>query len=346
MLRTGVVLDPRYQEHTTSRGHPERPERIAALMDLDRERKLMGMTGGVERLSPRPATHAELARVHGAEHIDRVAETAGHGFTHFDADTPVCPRSYEIALLAAGGLLEVVDAVMRGETDNGFAQMRPPGHHAEPDKPMGFCLFNNVAVAARHLTEAHKLGRVLIVDYDVHHGNGTERAFWSDPNVLYVSLHQYPHYPGTGADDDVGAGPGEGRTLNVPLPAECGDAQYLEAFDRLVEPICRQFAPEFVLISAGMDLHYRDPLGDMRVTERGIGAMTRSLMRIARETAGGRVAVALEGGYDLLGLKTSVSEVLDELSGARLDETWRPEPGESPDALRRAIEIQKRYWEL
>ena len=341
MLRTAVVIDERYEEHQTGYGHPERAERVAVLRDL-----IESLAGaGLIRLEPRPATPNELALVHTEEHLKLVAGTADGGPQAFDADTPVSSRSYETALLASGGLLALVDTIMAGGADNGFALVRPPGHHAEADRAMGFCLFNNVAIAARSLRERHGLDRVLIVDWDVHHGNGTQHSFEDDRGVLYVSTHQYPFYPGTGGVDEVGVGEGEGFTLNVPLPAGCGDGEFLDAFVRVIDPVCRQFEPQFVLVSAGFDAHLRDPLAGMRVSEEGFGCLARVLLRIAAEHAGGRFAAVLEGGYDLDALRGSVARVLDEMEGERLAEPLPATTGDCP-AVPRVAEVHGRYWDL
>jgi acetoin utilization deacetylase AcuC-like enzyme len=341
MLRTAVVIDERYEEHETGHGHPERAERVAVLRNLidspDR--------AGLIRVEPRPAAPDELALVHTEEHLKRVAGTAGAGPQALDADTPVSSRSYETALLASGGLLALVDSILAGEADNGFALVRPPGHHAEADRAMGFCLFNSVAIAARSLQERFGLDRVLIVDWDVHHGNGTQHSFADDPGVLYVSTHQHPFYPGTGAIDEVGAGDGESFTLNVPMPAGCGDSEYLDAFVRVIDPVCRQFEPQFVLVSAGFDAHLRDPLASMRVSEEGFGCLARVLLRIAAEHAGGRFAAVLEGGYDLDALSGSVARVLDEMKGERMDEALPAITADCP-AVPRVAQVHGRYWDL
>jgi len=341
MLRTAVVIDERYEEHQTGYGHPERAERVAVLRDLidspDR--------AGLIRVEPRPATPDELAPVHTEDHLKLVAGTAGAGPQALDADTLVSSRSHETALLASGGLLALVETIMAGEADNGFALVRPPGHHAEADRAMGFCLFNSVAIAARSLQERHGLDRVLIVDWDVHHGNGTQHSFADDPGILYVSTHQYPFYPGTGGVDEVGVGDGEGFTLNVPLPAGCGDSEYLDAFVRVIDPVCRQFDPQFVLVSAGFDAHLRDPLASMRVSEEGFGCLARVLLRIAAEHAGGRFAAVLEGGYDLDGLSGSVARVLDEMKGQRLAEALPAITADCP-VVPRVAEVHGRYWDL
>jgi len=341
MLRTAVVIDERYEEHQTGHGHPERAERVAVLRDL-----IESVSGtGLIRLEPRPATPDELALVHAEEHLKLVAGTAGGGPQAFDADTPVSSRSYETALLASGGLLALVEEIMAGGADNGFALVRPPGHHAEADRAMGFCLFNNVAIAARSLRERHGLDRVLIVDWDVHHGNGTQHSFADDRGVLYVSTHQYPFYPGTGGVDEVGLGEAEGFTLNVPLPAGCGDGEFLDAFVRVIDPVCRQFEPQFVLVSAGFDAHLRDPLAGMRVSEEGFGCLARVLLRIAAEHSGGRFAAVLEGGYDLDALRGSVARVLDEMEGERLAEPLPATTGDCP-AVPHVAEVHGRYWDL
>jgi acetoin utilization deacetylase AcuC-like enzyme len=338
-LRTGLVIDPRYQDHLTGAGHPERPARISTLLEavdgLDR--------AGLERVEPRAASHEELALVHTEHHIGRVAATASRPAFAFDADTPTSAQSYDTALLAAGGLLDLLDRIMDGDIDNGCALVRPPGHHAEPDRAMGFCLFNNVAIGARYLQARHGIRRVAIVDWDVHHGNGTEHAFEADPSVLYISSHQYPYYPGSGAAHDSGAGDGEGFTVNLPMPAGCGDPHYLQLFDRVVDSICRQFDPEFVLVSAGFDAHLEDPLAAMRVTDDGYAAMARSLLRIASEHCGGRFAAVLEGGYDLDALRSSVMRVLEEMDGRRLAEPL-PAGGGADRLVALIWSVQDRYW--
>jgi acetoin utilization deacetylase AcuC-like enzyme len=338
--RTGVVIDPRYQNHLTGAGHPDQPRRIAAVMalldDYDRH--------DLRHLEPRAATPSELALNHDQAHVERVAATASQPSFAFDADTPVSAQSYDTALLAAGGLLELLDAVIDGEVDNGFALVRPPGHHAESDRAMGFCLFNNVAVGARYLIDHHGFERVLIVDWDVHHGNGTQHSFAADPAVLYVSTHQHPYYPGTGAAHEVGVGDAEGATVNLPLPAGCGDPEYLHLFARVIDPICRQFAPQFVLISAGFDAHLRDPMAAMRVSTDGFGAMARCLLRIAEDLCQGRCAAVLEGGYDLEALGASVLRVLDEMGGEEPFESIPPT--EAAERLTDWIwSVQDRYWD-
>ncbi len=341
MQRTGVVIDPRYGDHDAGRGHPERPARIAALLEL-----LGGKTRpGLRRLEPRSASVADLALIHDAAYIDRVAATAGESFHVFDPDTSTSPHSWDTARLAAGGVLALLDAVMAGEVDNGFALVRPPGHHAEADRARGFCLFNNIAIGAEHLRRRHGVGRLAIVDWDVHHGNGTQHAFAADPGVLYVSTHQWPHFPGTGRVEEAGEGPGVGCTVNLPLPAGCGDAEYLGVFERIVVPICRQFDPDVVLVSAGFDAHVRDPLAGMRVTTEGFRLLARLVLGAAADSAGGRVVAVLEGGYDLDALRGSVAVVLEEMGGEHLAEPVPPADA-PPWLMEPVLAVHRRTWRL
>jgi len=340
MLRTGIVIDTRYQDHYTGRNHPERPGRIGALLSLVENYQ----RPGTKRFDPRLATPEEIALIHDPAHIGRVAATAEKDYFAFDADTPVSNQSYATALLATGGLLTVLEAIMTREVDNGFALVRPPGHHAERNRAMGFCLFNSAAIGAQFLREQFGLKRILVMDWDLHHGNGTQHSFYDDPGVLYVSTHQYPYYPGTGAAEEVGRGQGEGQTVNLPIPAGWGDTEYQELFQGVIEPVCRQFNPEFVLISAGFDAHTRDPLGGLEVTEEGFGIMARILLRVARDHAQGRCAAILEGGYDLDGLQKSVVHVLDEMGGETLTQAL---PQIEPRGLLPRVKaVQRQYWEL
>ena len=339
-MRTGIVTDDRFLAHETGAGHPERPDRLRAI-----GRMLAGSVGPNRIVVPaRAATVGELSRVHLPEHVERVAATARLPRFAFDADTPVSAQSFEAARLAAGGVLALTDEVVAGRIDNGFAFVRPPGHHAERDRAMGFCLFNNVAIAAAHLRAAHGLERVLVVDWDVHHGNGTQHAFYRDPSVLFISSHQYPFYPGTGAATEVGSGEGEGFTLNLPFPAGYGDGQYVAAFLEIVEPVARRFAPQFILVSAGFDAHRRDPLAGMEVSEAGFGALARILLRTARDVCSGRLVAVLEGGYDLEGLARSAGAVLSEMAGGSLDEPVSPAGGGAD--VRLPIDIARHYWRI
>ena len=326
--------------HDPGRGHPERADRLRILLDH------VDDTRGLVRLPARPATPDELALVHTGAHVERVASTAGRPRAVFDADTVASAGSYEAARLAAGSLLVCCEAILAGEVRNGFALVRPPGHHAERERAMGFCFFNNVAVAAAFL-RTRGIRRVAIIDWDVHHGNGTQHLFETDPDVLYVSTHQYPYSPGTGAAEEVGQGAGAGRTLNLPFPAGFGDAEYVQAFHEVVLPVCRQFAPEFVLVSAGFDCDHRDPLAAMEVTPAGFAAMARACTQLAGERAGGRIAAVLEGGYDLRALVEGVDAVLTAMQGP--GDVSPPVGGEAravESVLARVRAAHAPYWRL
>jgi acetoin utilization deacetylase AcuC-like enzyme len=342
MLKTALVTDRHYLDHFPGRGHPERPERVKVLLDmadgLHRER--------LQRVAPREATVAEIELCHDPRYVNMVGQTATRDTYDFDPDTHASHATYRTALLAAGGILTAVEAVLAEEADNGFAIVRPPGHHALPTHAMGFCFFNNVAIAARYLTQVKGFERVMILDWDVHHGNGTQDIFYSSAQVLYCSLHQFPYYPGTGAVNEIGVDDGRGYTVNLPLPATFGDAEYMAAFDRVVLPVGRQFRPEFLLVSAGFDCHFRDPLADMRVTEQGFAAMARRLKALAAECCQGRMALVLEGGYDLQALASSVRGVIEEL-GHDADEPVEPSsPGREGWVLDKVCRHLSPFWTL
>lgn len=344
--KTGVVTDPIFMEHNPGPYHPESPERLRTLYEMLEDEDL---AGGFLRVRPRAASREDLERVHEPRYIDRVAATAGQSRVSLDPDTQTSPRSYEAALMAAGGCLEAVDRIMAGEIHNAFAMVRPPGHHAESSRAMGFCLFNNVAVAARYAQARHGLKRVMILDWDLHHGNGTQWTFYEDPTVLYGSTHQYPYYPGSGSYGEIGRGAGIGYTVNVPLSVGHGDSEYLGIYRRVFSAIGRVFRPELLIVSAGFDIYHGDPLGGMAVSPSGFGILTRVLLDMAREVCSGRLLVALEGGYDLEGLRQGAKAVLMELMG-------RPCTNEDPlqleaqgratvdEILRRVINAHGDIW--
>jgi acetoin utilization deacetylase AcuC-like enzyme len=304
------VADSRFAEHRIPAGHPERPERLTAIAEA-----LDSFAGQLAQRSPRPATHDELLAVHDRAHVELVQRAAAAGASQLDPDTFVSAASYDVALLAAGAATDLALRVARGEARCGFAAVRPPGHHAERDAAMGFCLFNNAAVAARAVQCEAGAERVLILDWDVHHGNGTQHTFEADPSVLYVSTHQFPFYPGTGSAGEIGVGRGEGATLNVPMPAGCGDAEYVGVFQRVLVPAARAFRPDYWIISCGFDAHEDDPLAAMRVTRAGYAAMTAIVRALADELSGGRMLFVLEGGYSLRGLREGTQAVLAGLLG-------------------------------
>jgi acetoin utilization deacetylase AcuC-like enzyme len=305
---TAVVQDSRFLDHRGPPGHPERPERLAAVAEALESRR-----AHLRSLSPRAASLDEIATIHDRDHIERVARACERAPAHLDPDTFVSAASFEIAKLAVGGTVDLVRAIAAGEVDAGFAAVRPPGHHAESNRAMGFCLFNNAAIAVRALQERDGLERILILDWDVHHGNGTQHSFEDDPTVLYVSTHEYPQYPGTGAASEAGHGRGAGFTLNVPMPSGCGDAEYVGVLQRLLAPAARSFRPEFLLVSCGFDTHRDDPLAGMQVTGDGFVAMSAIVRRLADELCGGRLAFVLEGGYSLQGLREGTTAVLDAM---------------------------------
>jgi acetoin utilization deacetylase AcuC-like enzyme len=310
MSRVGLYDDPLFREHDSGEGHPERPARLDALRRGLRE---AGLEARMEFRRPRPATREELLRVHEASYVDLVAGSEGRT-VRFDPDTQAGPRSYRAALLAAGAVVDGVERVLGGSLDRALCAVRPPGHHALPGRAMGFCLFNNVAVGAAHAL-ARGLVRVAIIDFDVHHGNGTEAMFEGDPRVLYISSHEFPFYPGTGALSDVGRGEGRGLTVNLPLPAGLSDPDYGRFYRAIVEPVGRAFDPELVLVSVGFDPHKDDPLAGMNLTERGFAALAASCLAVAGGSARGRAIFVLEGGYDLLGIAASAAAVARVLLG-------------------------------
>jgi acetoin utilization deacetylase AcuC-like enzyme len=305
---TAVVEDPRYQEHRGPVGHPERPDRLGAVRTAVAERG-----SALEAAPPRPASDEEILRVHTREHLEHIRTAVEQAPIRLDPDTYVSPESLEVARLAAGASIDLALRVARGELTNGFAAVRPPGHHAEARNAMGFCLFNNVALTAQALRAEAGLERILILDWDVHHGNGTQHSFEQDPDILYVSTHQFPYYPGTGAASEAGVGRGEGSTVNIPLPAGCGDPEYVGAFQRILVPVARHFEPELILVSCGFDAHADDPLAAMEVTGHGFRAMARIVDALAEELCGGRQVHILEGGYALSGLEDGTRALLDVL---------------------------------
>jgi acetoin utilization deacetylase AcuC-like enzyme len=314
-MSTAVVWDQRYLLHETGLWHPESPARLEAIRKVLEERPIGKK---VIRLEPRLATLEEIALVHDFDYVKKIEETTGHDI-QLDPDTQASPHSWEAARLAVGGLLACVDWVCdvgagfkpAPTPRNAFAFVRPPGHHAERARAMGFCLFNNVAIAAEYAIRQKNCKRILIIDYDVHHGNGTQWSFYDRNDVFYISTHRYPFYPGTGARREEGEEQGKGYTLNIPFPGGEGDDEYLKAFDREVIPISRDYHPDLILVSAGFDAHRLDPLGGMNVTAGGFAEMTRKILEAASQTCGGKTILVLEGGYSLQGLAESVERCLE-----------------------------------
>ncbi len=310
-MKAGLVYDPIYLEHDTG-DHVENSRRLVDAMSYLKE---AGIKEKLTCLPPRPASLEEMEMIHAPEYISYVKSKAEKGGGWLDPDTVMSPKSYEAALYAAGGLMVAVEAVMKGEVDNAFALVRPPGHHAIHDRAMGFCIFNNMAIAAKFALSKFSLKRVLIADFDVHHGNGTQDAFYADPKVLYFSTHQYPFYPGTGWMDETGTGEGEGTTINFPLAAGWGDEEYLRAFNEVLVPVARRFQPQLILVSAGFDAHWADQLAMMQVSVTGFAQMVMILKELAAELCQGRLVFTLEGGYNLRVVASSIKAVFDVLLG-------------------------------
>jgi acetoin utilization deacetylase AcuC-like enzyme len=303
-----VVEDTRYQSHRGPAGHPERPERLIAIGEaIDEVRKR------VDVIAPRAAEIHEILRVHDEGMIDFLASTRGQPGGRIDADTYFNASSFDIACLAAGGSIDLARRVMRGEVARGLAAVRPPGHHAESNRSMGFCLFNNVAVAVRALQAEGGAPRILVFDWDVHHGNGTQHTFEADPDVLYISTHQFPFYPGTGDFGEAGVGAGLGATINVPMPAGCGDREYIGVLQRIVVPAALAFAPDVIVMSCGFDAHRDDPLASMELSFEGYRAMSTLMRSLADSLCQGRIVFILEGGYALSGVREGGRAVLESL---------------------------------
>ncbi|WP_043368749.1 histone deacetylase [Cyanobium sp. PCC 7001] len=311
MGATALVIDPAFRLHDTGPGHPECPQRLEAISgELERR----GLRQRCTALAARPATDAELLRCHTLAYLQTVRREVAYGAAVLSTgDTAIGEASEDVARLAAGGSLAAVDAVLTGAVTQAFAVVRPPGHHAEAARGMGFCIFNNVALAARHAQVIHGLERVLILDWDLHHGNGTQAIFWRDASVLYASTHEWGNYPGSGAASERGAGPGLGFTVNCPLPPGTDGAAVLGALAAAVEPVADRFRPELVLVSAGFDGHRGDPLGSFQLTDGDYGDLTRFCLAIARRHAGGKLVSVLEGGYGLAGLAGSAAAHVEAL---------------------------------
>jgi acetoin utilization deacetylase AcuC-like enzyme len=327
-MTTGYVYDEVFLKHNLP-GHPENRSRLEQTMAL---LETSGMLARLTHIPARPATREELTRVHRPAYVDQVQVISEKGGGYLDPDTYTNLHSYQAALVAAGGLVEATLAVIDGRVDNAFALVRPPGHHAMPGRGMGFCLFGNVAIAAKAARLDRGLDRVLIVDFDVHHGNGTQAMVEDDPAVCFISTHQYPYYPGTGAADETGRGPGKGTVVNMPLSPGAGDQVFRQLYQRMVIPVARRFAPDLILVSAGFDAHWDDPLAGLGLSLGGYAWITQTLVSLAEELCGGRIVFTLEGGYHLGVLSYGILNTFHALLGDEtvedpLGPSRRPEPG-------------------
>lgn len=328
-----VITDDRFREHRGPEGHPERPDRLVAM-----DEAIDAFSAEIERVAPRPAEPDEILRVHDDRLLAALESTRGRAPGRLDADTYFGPSSFDVARLAAGSCVDLARAVMGGEVSRALAAVRPPGHHAEADRAMGFCLFNNVAIAVRALQAEDPAARILVFDWDVHHGNGTQHVFESDRDVLYVSTHQFPFYPGTGDFGEAGRDAGLGATLNVPMPGGCGDAEYVGIVQRVVVPAAVAFAPDLIVVSCGFDAHRDDPLASMEIGLEGYRAMAALMRSLADTLCGGRILFVLEGGYSLLGVREGTRAVLESLVAAEPPTLAAPVPLEAGSMLRALVD--------
>jgi acetoin utilization deacetylase AcuC-like enzyme len=341
-----VVDDPRFALHLDHICHLESPKRFEA---FQRALAHPSVAGRWHSLMIEPAEREQLLWVHTAPYLDRLEKTAGRQLVTLDMDTQTTARSWEVACLAVGGVFRLMDGICDGRALRGIAAVRPPGHHAEADRAMGFCLLNNTALAARYLQKIHGLGRILIVDLDAHHGNGTQAVFYEDDTVLYVSTHGFPAYPGTGNFGEIGRGPGKGFTVNIPFAKGAGDRDFICAIRRIIAPLAHQYKPDFILISLGFDLYRHDRLGGMNVSPEGYGTLTAMLLQIAEWECAGRIAFILEGGYSVKGIEDCGLRFLQHLCavdrGNRdASELWHPRSTFTPSAVAKAIEVQRPFW--
>lgn len=303
----GIIYHSEYLKHETG-AHPENKKRLIYIMEYLNQSEIKD---AITYILPQKATEEEVSLIHPYEYIKKIESACASNQQYLDADTVICSDSYNVALLAVGGVLKAIDEMMSGNIENGFALIRPPGHHAEPDRAMGFCIFNNIAIGTKYAQRKYGIERVLIIDFDVHHGNGTERTFYDDPTVLFFSIHQYPHYPGTGRREDKGIGKGEGYNINLPMNLYSGDKEYEQAFtDYLIEPVDK-FKPELIMVSAGFDGHISDPLSQIYLSDEWYKNTAVLIHKLANSYAGGRVVSVLEGGYNLKHLPKLVEKYIE-----------------------------------
>lgn len=342
-MKCGIVLDRLFARHMTPVGHPERPERILKIVEeLEQKSELES----VIHISPAPAQEKWISAVHTLQHFQKVKDSAKQAFYQFDPDTYASPESFEVALQAVGSTVKLVKKLTGGEIDAGLALVRPPGHHAESNRIMGFCLFNNIAIAAHWAVSEGGLQRVAVVDFDVHHGNGTQEIFYSRQDVMYLSAHQFPFYPGTGHFSELGQNEGKGFTVNFPIRAGIGNYFYCSLFEDFVIPVIRQFEPQLVLVSAGYDAHQNDPLAGMNLDEDGFGELVNQLNQVAVEVCDGRIGYILEGGYNLEALGKSVLRTLTTTLEPQNFHIEKVQEEEYKTYREHMVRVFSEYWEL
>lgn len=345
MSVTGVVWDPAYLEHVTDEGHPDHPRRLEPLYQHLQDPTL---NHRFTTIAPPLAADEEILLVHSPTYLEQVKATAVQAASALSADTLTCDRSCRIATMAVGGTIEAIRQVIAGDLSHALVLARPPGHHAERSRAMGYCIFNNVAIGSMAARAFMGLARVMVVDWDLHHGNGTQHIFERDPSVFFFSSHQFPHYPGTGHFTETGLGPGEGTTMNVPMGRGCGDGEFAAIYQQLLAPAVRAFKPELIVVSAGFDIHFADPLGGMRVTPAGFAGLTRLILDLAGQACAGRVVFCLEGGYDGNALADSALAMIDELTGRTTTDVNAmaacAATGRLDTIVERCIHTHRRFW--
>ncbi len=342
-----MLYDPIYLKHITGFEHPERPERLSVTLSILEEKNILSK---LIKIRPQKASPEDIALVHAVSYLKEVEGLASEGGGHLDSDTVLSSDSYEAASFAAGAVMTAVDRVLDGAANNAFCLLRPPGHHAISQKGMGFCLFNNIAVGVKH-AQNRGVSRVLVLDWDAHHGNGIQEIFYDDSSVLYMSLHQYPFYPGSGYLDQVGVGKGKGFTVNFPVREGSGDELYLKIFEDLIAPIASQFKPEIIVIAAGYDGHFADPLTGLNLTVSGFSKLTKEVLNLAEEICDGKLLISLEGGYELKALSYSVAATLNEMGNLGLnikDPHGLPAFFDKLDLgiIDKVRDIQKEFWKV
>lgn len=341
-MKTGILKDKRYLNHNMGEYHVETPDRLKAIYSMIEEE----IHFPYYSITPRKATADDILTIHSPEYYEFIRDTSGKERVFLDPDTSTNAWTFETALLASGGVLQAADDIIEGKINNGFAFVRPPGHHAERSRAMGFCIFNNIAIAAEHLITNHRIKRILIADWDIHHGNGTQKSFYTRDDVLYFSTHQHPYYPGTGHWSETGEKKGKGYTVNIPLSLGKTDKDFAIIYNDILLPIASQFHPEFILVSVGFDIYHQDPLGGMLVTKAGFSFMTSILLKIADLYANGRILFILEGGYNLQGLREGSKKILLQISGNCEPDPVTSEPSEIlKKELVPVIKTHKIFWD-